>query len=324
MRFIALAAVLALLGSAAHAVPTPVDFATISMTTAGEPRTVSDTVCVTDGRDLTCDRQMFVLPGAKVGIGLMPSSTTANGAAILTVATDGPSSSSSLGNSAVEIESKNRNASLIISNPYLYTGQMIFRNGGLETTSGQSSVAYQNGFLRIFVSSSTPALTVTSNSQVGLGLSFIGVPQTALQVSGTIRFANGGEACDANRTGAIRYAGGDFSFCRNGSVWETLTSLGGGGGLGDRITSGTSAVVVNSATGIVSISQLGAVASYVHPSLGYVGPGVSATGTVSGSKVATNVLKLSGVTSSCATVADEGAFFYDTSRKRLQVCSLRN
>lgn len=121
--------------------------------------------------------------------------------------------------------------------------------------------------------------------------------------------------CEGQSISALYAAGKAFNY---------IGSANGNSALGDRITSGTSAVVVNSATGIVSISQLGAVTSYVHPSLGYVGPGVSATGTVSGSKVATNVVKFSGATGSCATAADEGTFFYDIARKRLQVCSLRN
>jgi hypothetical protein len=122
----------------------------------------------------------------------------------------------------------------------------------------------------------------------------------------------------ANRSIAQLYAEGKaFNFIGSANA-------SGGTALGDRITSGTSAVVVNSATGIVSITQLGADASYVHPSLGYVGPGVSATGTVSGSKVATNVVKFSGATGTCATAEDEGTFFYDNARKRLLVCSLRN
>ena len=53
-------------------------------------------------------------------------------------------------------------------------------------------------------------------------------PSTTLHVSGTIRMADGGEACDANRTGAIKYGGGDFSICRNGSAWESLSAVAAG------------------------------------------------------------------------------------------------
>lgn len=59
------------LPGAAHAdTPTLVDFATVSMSAPGMPRTVTDTVCVTDGRDLTCDRGVYVTPAGRVGIGI--------------------------------------------------------------------------------------------------------------------------------------------------------------------------------------------------------------------------------------------------------------
>lgn len=93
---------------------------------------------------------------------------------------------------------------------------------------------------------------------------------------------------------------------------------------GDRITSGTSAVVVNSATGIVSITQLGAVASYVHPSLGYVGPGVSATGPVSATSVyAGSSMKLAGSGGNCSTTDDYGRMFRNPTTGRLQLCMPR-
>ena len=50
-------------------------------------------------------------------------------------------------------------------------------------------------------------------------------PSVTVQVSGTIRISDGGETCDANRVGAIKYAANEFSFCRNGSSWETLTTI---------------------------------------------------------------------------------------------------
>ena len=70
MRSMLLAVLLALWGVAAHAqAPTLVDFATVSMSAPGMPRTVTDTVCVTDGRDLTCDRGVYITSNSRVGIG---------------------------------------------------------------------------------------------------------------------------------------------------------------------------------------------------------------------------------------------------------------
>lgn len=78
------------------------------------------------------------------------------------------------------------------------------------------------------------------NGYVGVGRVS---PTTRIDVSGTLRLSSGQETCDANRTGAIKYQSGDFFYCRNGTAWESLTSLSGGGGTaGDRITSGTTGV----------------------------------------------------------------------------------
>lgn len=67
-------------------------------------------------------------------------------------------------------------------------------------------------------------------------------PSTTLHVSGTLRISNGGEACDANRAGAIRYTSSSvFQFCM-GSGWQNLADAA-GGGQADRITSGTTSVI---------------------------------------------------------------------------------
>jgi hypothetical protein len=62
---------------------------------------------------------------------------------------------------------------------------------------------------------------VTFNNNVGINTA---TPQARLDVAGTIRVGNGGEACDSNRTGAIRWNGTVFQGC-NGTSW---TELGGG------------------------------------------------------------------------------------------------
>lgn len=63
---------------------------------------------------------------------------------------------------------------------------------------------------------------VYSGGSVGIG---VPSPAAKLDVSGTLRFSNGGEACDAARKGAIKYMSNDFYVCRDGSAWESLTSL---------------------------------------------------------------------------------------------------
>lgn len=127
-----------------------------------------------------------------------------------------------------------------------------------------------------------PAIHAIGSGNTGgvvIGSSSTTAP-AALFVSGTVRLGNGGEACDANRTGAIRYTAGDFSVCRNGTAWETLTAIA-AGATPDRIASGTTSVVANSPTGVISFTQLGTATAYLHPTLGLVAPGVSATGGIS-------------------------------------------
>ena len=411
MRSIVLAAVLALLGTVAHAqTQTLVDVATISMSAPGVPRTVTDAACASDGNDLVCDRNVYVTPNSRMGIG------TNSPTAFLDITSSTWGNVLNLGGS--DPSGKHLSFRTGTDPDYWLLSKRA------QSVSGQSSnftIFYNTSSTWVTSSVFTPA------GSVGIGNSTKSYsPSTTLQVAGSIRIGLETSAtlqiCDADRTGAIRFTGGDFSFCRNGSTWEPLSSLGGGASklasltdvvtsgavsgsvlafnaatsswtalpiqqvmstttmvsgwpdalrcsgtnghsffdllytngsslftyrlrgdysdssntpqiqfsssgavnaisylgnwtdwmsdcasksiaqhyatgtafnfigtantsgstaLGDRITSGTSAVVINSATGIVSISQLGAVTSYVHPSLGYVGPGVSVTGRVS-------------------------------------------
>lgn len=71
------------------------------------------------------------------------------------------------------------------------------------------------------------AMRILRNGHIGIGTV---APNVRLGVNGTLRVADGGEACDANREGGIRYeAGSDtFFFCATAaSGWESI-SLGSG------------------------------------------------------------------------------------------------
>ena len=172
------------------------------------------------------------------------------------------------------------------------------------------------------------------------------VAVTYCQFNGTSNGWNnplsGGSTTAAGSTGQLQYNTAGAFDASAGLLWDNASSVLGVagtvsttsitvGGLtlqqimasattaqGDRITSGTSAVVVNSATGIVSISQLGAVASYVHPSLGYIGPGVSTTG-----RVSSTGSYLAATANQCLTLADEGLMFRNATTRKLQVCVIR-
>ena len=103
----------------------------------------------------------------------------------------------------------------------------------------------------------------------------------------------------------------------NGSAWTSIAA--GGGASADRITSGSSAVVVNSATGTISFSTAGATRAWLD------GAGVLAVASqVSTSNVSANGIKLSGAGGNCATAGDIGRMFRDPVSGRLQVCVERN
>lgn len=107
-------------------------------------------------------------------------------------------------------------------------------DGILHTIKSSNSMAgYQ------FSNMAGPLMTIGNYGHVGISTTN---PSATLHVFGTLRIANGNENCDTNRTGAIKYQSGDFHLCRNGTAWESLTSLG-SGGTPDRLISGTTQAI---------------------------------------------------------------------------------
>lgn len=302
MRSMLLAVLLALWGVAAHAqTQTLVDVATVSMSAPGIPRTVTDTVCATDGNDLVCDRGVYVTPAGQVGIGTATPSATLHVSgtgyfndSLQVIKHNSPGGFSLTGyrTSTLGVAMSMQRARGSLNTPYsLVNGDRVgtlyfdaYNDSAAQFSTiaeitarvdGQiataSSTADAPGMIQLATTSdgsnvAAIRMTIRADGSVGISTS---TPRTQLDVNGILRVASDPSAtrniCDANRTGAIKYEGGDFSFCRNGSAWESLTGLGGGGAL-DRITSGTSAVVVNSATGVVSLTQAGTGWGYLAPS----------------------------------------------------------
>jgi len=96
----------------------------------------------------------------------------------------------------------------------------------------------------------------------------------SLSVSGTLRVGNGGESCDSDMTGAIRYAGGTFEFC-SGSSWQSLVAAA-DGGEPDAIVSGTTSVTANT-SGYISLTTGGTTTGYFDTAGRLVVPGISVT-----------------------------------------------
>ncbi|RYG58528.1 MAG: hypothetical protein EON60_12960 [Alphaproteobacteria bacterium] len=113
----------------------------------------------------------------------------------------------------------------------------------------------------LFNSTGVRHLDITADGRIGMGTAdssgagTTSVPSTTLHVIGSIRMAAETSAtyatCNVNRTGAMKYESGDFFYCRNGTAWESLTSLtSGGGSASDRITSGTTQVITRNNTSV--------------------------------------------------------------------------
>jgi hypothetical protein len=141
---------------------------------------------------------------------------------------------------------------------------------------------------------------------IGTNLPVSNSAYTALHVSGTIRIADGGEACDANRAGAIKYNSGSFYFCDGATDWKTLGEI--ASLQSDRITSGTTNVYAR-ADGSISFTTAGVTTGYFYGGQ-LVANGVSTTGVVSasglyvgGNSTALNVTRYDGTAGSTGGVA---------------------
>ncbi len=134
------------------------------------------------------------------------------------------------------------------------TGYISITTGGVTTGYfTPAGVLVANG-----ISVSTNRMSATTgyfSGNVGIG---IDAPSANLHVAGTISATDAIQVgsssldCTAGIHGALRFESGALEVC-DGSNWGST----GGGALGDRIISGTLAVVANSETSIISLSTDG-------------------------------------------------------------------
>lgn len=101
------------------------------------------------------------------------------------------------------------------ANPAAYSYLESFNNAGLVVGSGSGPV--------IFRPARTEIMRVVAGG-VAIGNNS---PATILDVTGTIRVADGGEACAAGIAGGIRYSSANLQYC-NGTAWTTLVGAGSG------------------------------------------------------------------------------------------------
>ncbi len=93
----------------------------------------------------------------------------------------------------------------------------------LGTQSNHALSLITNNGVRMSITS-TGNVNIGSNLGVGHPTGNTNTAQTRLDVSGTLKIANGGESCDVNRAGAIKYENSAFYVCQNGTAWEQMAT----------------------------------------------------------------------------------------------------
>ncbi|RYG60415.1 MAG: tail fiber domain-containing protein [Alphaproteobacteria bacterium] len=232
----------------------------------------------TKGATSARSERMRIASNGNVGIGIatpfFPLDVSSTGA----VARFG---NSSLADQYIAVRDGNGGAFLGLSFNYTTNGDAVVQGG---SDKGLAFVTNSSTFAGL-----TPAMYITRTRQVGINTL---APSTSLHVAGTIRMADGGESCDANRTGAIKFTGGQFYVCKTAGSWDTLTTSGAAAAT-DRIISGTTSVTANNNTSVSIVTNN--VERMVIGTTGSVGigqqPGVAALG-VSGGAVITGNLQV--------------------------------
>jgi hypothetical protein len=292
--------VVALWGSAVHAqVATLVDMATISMSAPATPRLTSNSICATDGTDLLCDRGAFLLSGGLISTTrISATNISASVGDFTTLRVGGVSITSGGGGAAsptnVPAFSVHRNGvSQTVSNTayslITWTTESFDTTNNFSANRFTPNVSGRYMFvLNAYCIDSTvqcaPGIykngsLIAQNNSTSIGASYaVGNLITIVDMNGTTDYV---EAYVFNQGGTNLGGDGYVTFFQGSLLASGNGLISGSTALGDRITSGTTAMVANSPTGVISLTQLGTATAYLHPTLGYVGPGVSTTGTIS-------------------------------------------
>ncbi len=336
MRFIVLAAMLALLGSAAHAqTPTAVDVATVSMTPAGVSRMVTNTICVTDGDDLVCDRGAYVLPGGLISTtNISATRISGDGSGL----TNLPSASASPTNvPAFRVHKSGANQSVSSNVTTLLTWPtedldtynnfnsnrftpavpgvyLVQLNLACDQSSGSSlacvAMIYKNG---------SPISAATARASQ---YNYSAQASVVVSMNGTTDYV---EAYVLNESNPAVIQGISYVTHFQGSLMASGNGLiSGSTALGDRITSGTASGVVAMAGGTVSFTTGGTSGTAYLDTVGrFIGPGVSTTGAISATSIYAGAsLQLASPTAvtACNSTA-AGTIRYNSPTTTLELCT---
>lgn len=100
---------------------------------------------------------------------------------------------------------------------WLTTTVMVL--GVCAAARGQVNSSESNGV--VFATNGVERMRLTQAGLLGINTV---APSTSLHTAGTVRLGSGGESCDANRTGAIRWASSQFQVCYGSGGWALLSS----------------------------------------------------------------------------------------------------
>jgi hypothetical protein len=163
-------------------------------------------------------------------------------------------------------------ARVLLTNDAANTGGLLLGSSGNAGYAGANGLAvgtFNSGALGLYTNNVARLYISSTATLVGIGTS---TPSATLDVIGTISATNVNATSTA---GTVSATYGYFTYI------SATNGLGAGTSSGDRITSGTTAsataMIANSATGVISITNLGVGTGYFNSNGVLTAPGISAT-----------------------------------------------
>lgn len=146
---------------------------------------------------------------------------------------------------------------------------------GLFVMPGISATTNQSSFTTIYAAGA-----------VGIGTA---TPASSLTVvNGEVQLGTSGVACSGTNAGAVRYTASSLFFC-DSSSWQPLATSSGGTNA-DRIVSGTTSILAQSGSGIISITTNGITSATISATGVFTMPGLNVQGSITATTIGVNTL----------------------------------